>query len=207
MTTERILKSLKQPCAITIISIYVLLAVSTVEATTWHTTSEDFFISHSDFVIRGTATNQETKRDEETRWMYTYTSFTILEVVLGEVPQQEIIIRTRGGQIGNETHYTIDAPWLDVGAEYFLFLKKGTENNYRVVGMTHGTVPVVNGRILKIKKVHGKDRNLSLQEFRDKVRASARGEKVGWEAPFAAKVAKALDNKFRVFHEGGAYSE
>ncbi len=174
----------------------MLLAVSTIEATTWHTTSEDFFISQSDFVIRGIATNQETKRDEETRRMYTNTSFTVLEVVLGEVLQQEIIIRTRGGRSGNIIHYTIDAPWFDVGAEYFLFLKKGTESNYEVVGWTHGTFRVVNDRILKTKEIHGKDRNLSFQEFRDKVRASSRGEKVEWEAPFAAKVAKALNDKF-----------
>ena len=156
MTTERILKSLKQPCAITIMSIYVLLAFSTIEATSWHTTSEDAFISYSDFVIRGIATNQETKRDEETRWMYTNTSFTVLEVVLGEVLQQEIIIRTQGGQIGNITHYTADVPWLDVGAEYFLFLKKSTENSYAVVGWTHGTFRVVNDRILKKKEIHGR---------------------------------------------------
>ena len=56
-------------------------------------------------------------------------------------------------------------------------------NSYEVVGWTHGTFRVVNDRILKTKVIHGKDRDLSLQEFRDKVRASARGEKVEWETP------------------------
>ena len=121
MTTKRILDSMKLLSAVTIMSIYVLALVPTVEGTQWETTSEDFFISHSDLVIRGIATNQETKRDEETRWMYTNTSFTVLEVVLGEVALREIIIRTQGGQIGNITHYTADVPWFDVGAEYFPF--------------------------------------------------------------------------------------
>ncbi len=61
------------------------------------------------------------------------------------------------------------------------------DNEYDVIGMKFGKFQVINDRIL--------DRNLSRQEFSDKVKASARGEKVQWGTP-SGKVAKTLDNKF-----------
>ena len=194
MMTERIRGLMWLLYEVVIVTISVLLAVQAIEATLWTSLSEDYFLGRSAFVVRGKAINKQTRPDRGK--VYPYTSFEVLEVVVGEVPQQEIIIRTPGGRIDNLGYHTADVPEFNVGTEYFLFLNKGTDNYYRVVGWIHGTFPVVNSRILKTKRTHGKDLDLSLQQFRDKVTASSRGEIVDWNNPFSAKIAAPLDSVF-----------
>ncbi len=93
--------SLRLVCTMAFWGASVLLTVSSIEATSWMNTSEDYLISVSDYVIRGKAVDQETKLDEKAQKVYTYTTFEVSEEVVGVSSRHPVIVRTRGGRIGD----------------------------------------------------------------------------------------------------------
>jgi hypothetical protein len=88
-----------------------------------------------------TAHSNDTAHDIDTddnRIIHTYTTFTNVNVIQGQTPNNEIVIRTLGGEAGGERLVVDGMPTFEVGQRYVLFVRGNNQNICPIVGWRQG---------------------------------------------------------------------
>jgi hypothetical protein len=88
--------------------------------------------------------------------IYTYYRVKVLDKVKG-TPSEFVTVRVPGGEVEDVTLFVSDTPYLDVGEDAFLFLKK-SDGFHEVTGWYQGKYAIRSGKV--------DDTGLSVQEFK-----------------------------------------
>ena len=108
-----------------ILSVLCALAVSAVAARAdiaprW---SDDQLAQFSSAIVEGRVTDVSVGRDVQTNAIYTYVTVAVDDVVKGDVPEREIVVKQLGGRIGDLTLAVSDQPTFSRGENVLLFLE------------------------------------------------------------------------------------
>ena len=105
--------------------------------------------------------------------IYTDMVFEPKAVLQGNVPNDQLIIRTFGGSVGKD-QMTIDAEELKPGTEYVIFLAKDTGStaqlgpeHYLVFGATQGVYEITEGRVVAQTALRGEQQRTDPAQLSD----------------------------------------
>jgi len=106
--------------------------------------------SQADSILIGKVEKIESRWNEEKTLIYTYVTISVKQYTkalsgAGEV--QEIIIRVRGGEVGDIGLRVSDTPQFREGEEVFLFLRMEEVPVFLVAGLFQGKYTIEEGRV------------------------------------------------------------
>lgn len=104
----------------------------------------------ADTILIGEVRNMESRWNEERTLIYTYITIWVKEYskALAPVRQvQEIIVKVRGGEVGDIGLRVSDTPQFREGEEVFLFLSSETLPVFLVVGLFQGKYTIEEGKV------------------------------------------------------------
>ncbi len=98
----------------------------------------------SDYIIRAKVAAKECvwEGTEPHRQIFTLFTIDVLETLAGQAPEP-LVLKTLGGEIGNESMRIEGVTELAVGSEYVLFVRGNGRQFFPLVAMMHGMYPVV----------------------------------------------------------------
>ena len=157
--------------------------------------SFDELVNLSDVVLVGTVSDLRSAWGEGNfaGHIFTYVTFTHLDVIKGRVSGAEFTLRLLGGRVGNTVHHYPGAPRFKEGETYTLFVRNNFQDIFPLVGVHQGILRVLwdeerreyivvssDGQALAgvppadrpLKSVYGDDRSrsLSLTDFIDEIK-------------------------------------
>ena len=83
-------------------------------------------VSNSAAIVLGHVVRQESKWDDQHRWILTYTTLQIEKAFKGVPGQQEITIVTPGGRVGDVNQATVGVPDFAEGTDHVLFVRNSS---------------------------------------------------------------------------------
>ena len=89
--------------------------------------SFDQKVSEADAIIRGELISSESRRDEDGRWIRTWSTFRVDEVLKGSGTSGTVTIITPGGSVDGIHQETVGTPSFEPGREQILFLDSTPE--------------------------------------------------------------------------------
>ncbi|WP_110515380.1 hypothetical protein [Herpetosiphon llansteffanensis] len=105
--------------------------------------------------------------------IYTDMVFEPKAILKGNVPNDQLIVRTFGGSVGKD-HMTIDAEELKPSTEYVIFLAKDTGStaqlgprHYLVLGATQGVYEITEGRVVAQTALRGEQQRTDPAQLSD----------------------------------------
>jgi len=101
---------------------FILVLNSNIFATTYAKTNMEQFVTNSTLVVKAKVLSTESKWDQNKTNIFTYTTISILEILKGENPPNELTIEQLGGTVGDESLVIETNPHFKVGEEAILFL-------------------------------------------------------------------------------------
>jgi hypothetical protein len=172
----------------------VVLAASTVGASTFVAMTDAELVNGADAVVRGRVVDLQTRFDDTGRLVITEATVRVREVLVGEAPEY-VTVRTVGGEIGG---FRVDAPGfpqLERRQHVVLMIEQNDRaDGYRVRGYQQGHFEVVrrlDGVRLAVPQVEEgtrlitqdgrllpEPRAMTMAEFRRSIRDIARGDDV-----------------------------
>jgi PKD repeat protein len=96
-------------------------------------------VSASDSVVIGTIDSVESRWNEDKSGILTLVSFTVLEIIAGELSAPQVMV-FEGGTVGEITQTVTHVPIFFPGEEVGLFLKQQPDGSYQTVGLSQGVV-------------------------------------------------------------------
>ena len=106
--------------------------------------------SEADSILIGKVEKIESRWNEERTLIYTYVTISVKQYTktlsgVGEV--QEIIVKVRGGEVGDIGLRVSDTPQFREGEEVFLFLRMEKLPLFSVAGLFQGKYTIEEGRV------------------------------------------------------------
>ena len=104
--------------------------------------------SQADSILIGKVERIESRWNEEKTLIYTYVTISVSQYTkaLSSAKQfEEIIVRVRGGEVGDVGLRVSDTPEFREGEEVFLFLKKESLPLFSVAGLFQGKYSIEDG--------------------------------------------------------------
>lgn len=114
----------KMPGVITVL-VVILSSLFTTEATTLLKMDLNELISRADLIVIGKAGTYSSQSDNGE--IFTYTTFTVEQVIKGDVATKEVAVKTPGGEKDGIVMEVPGAPQLTAGGAYVLFLYSNTD--------------------------------------------------------------------------------
>ena len=107
--------------------------------------SFDQLVDRADQVFVGVVTDVRSAWGEgrQANNIYTFVTFSDLDVWKGEVSQAEYTLRIAGGQVGNAIQVFPGAPRFVVGKTYTVFVRDNQLALFPTVGISQGVYPVL----------------------------------------------------------------
>lgn len=124
----------------------------------------------ADTILMGEVKSMESRWNEEKTLIYTYVTIWVREYTkaLSQLRQvQEIIIKIRGGEVGDIGLKVSDTPEFREGEEVFLFLRMEEPSVFSVPGLFQGKYTVEEGKV----KSRVLEQEISLQSFIGQIEA------------------------------------
>lgn len=103
-----------------------LLVTPKAGATLTKAATFDEKVSNSAAIVLGHVVRQESKWDDQHRWILTYTTFRIEKSYKGLEGQQEITIVTPGGRVGDVNQDTVGVPDFAADSDKVLFVRNSS---------------------------------------------------------------------------------
>lgn len=125
-----------------------MVAVPRAGATVSLAASFDEKVENAAAIVHGRVVKQETRYDEEKRFILTYTTFEVAKAFKGATPNLVTVV-TPGGKIGDVQMTTIGVPEFREGTENVVFLKN-TKRGPTVLYFDQGAYDVISDRGEKI---------------------------------------------------------
>ncbi len=104
--------------------------------------------SQADSILIGKVEKIESRWNEEKTLIYTYVTISVSQYTkaLSSANQfEEIIVKVRGGEVGDIGLRVSDTPEFRVGEEVFLFLKREEVSTFLVAGLFQGKYTIEDG--------------------------------------------------------------
>ncbi|HEU4522093.1 MAG TPA: hypothetical protein VFT12_08825 [Thermoanaerobaculia bacterium] len=117
------------------------LAVPEAQATMSLAATFDEKVDDANAIVLGRVVRQESRYDEEKRFILTYTTFEVEKSIKGSTPPQVTLV-TPGGRVGDVQQTTIGVPVFREGQENIVFLKN-TRRGPTVLYFDQGAYDVV----------------------------------------------------------------
>jgi hypothetical protein len=127
---------MKARTAIVYFSVYILITILQVHATTLAKLSLDGLAAAADSVARVRCVSTESRWENGSIW--TATAFEVLETMKGNLPTH-IIVRLPGGHVGHLTSTVSGAPKFNSGEKAILFLERSRAGGFTIAGWVEGT--------------------------------------------------------------------
>jgi hypothetical protein len=115
-----------------------LVMRSTAQATTFVLMDEHELAAVSTAVVTGWVTGVESHGDASTAGVNTYVSIEPTAVIAGSLPEGEIVLRERGGQLQERSEKIFGAPEYAVGEQVVAFLSEDTDGSLHTTAMAMG---------------------------------------------------------------------
>ena len=147
--------------AIFLITVFLLAfsvcsSPSIIGATMVKTLSEDDMVNKAEKIIIGTCKSVRSEWNPEGTKIVTYITIIPKDSLKSDETAEEIIIKQPGGEVGEVGMIVHGTSVFEQGEEVFLFLKRGSQQVHRVVGLSQGKYSIkadpISGRKTLIKK-------------------------------------------------------
>jgi hypothetical protein len=166
-------------------------ASSPAHATVAQAASFEEKVDHAAGIVLGKVVNTRSAFDPSGRWIVTYSTFRVENVIKGQ-PAAEVTVVTPGGHVGNVNQSTIGIPVFNSGDERVVFLKntklgptvlyfdQGTyevrndERGERLVAPVQSDLVTVDGQTGKAITSEDAEHPKTLREFQEAVRNAER---------------------------------
>ncbi|HET7704778.1 MAG TPA: hypothetical protein VFM36_01705 [Thermoanaerobaculia bacterium] len=125
-----------------------MVAVPRAEATVSIAASFDEKVENAAAIVHGRVVKQESRYDDEKRFILTYTTFEVAKAFKGGTPNLVTVV-TPGGKVGDVQMTTIGVPEFREGSENVVFLKN-TKRGPTVLYFDQGAYEVISDRGEKI---------------------------------------------------------
>lgn len=127
--------------------------------------------SQADSILIGKVEKIESRWNEERTMIYTYVTISVKQhtkTLSGMAEVKEIIVRVRGGEVGDIGLRVSDTPEFRVGEEVFLFLKREKLPLFSVTGLFQGKYTIEDG--MARNRVRGEE--IPLDSFISQIKGS-----------------------------------
>lgn len=121
-----------------------LSTLSSANATTFILMTDEELVARSTAAVLGSVTAIETAASDATDAIYTYIHIEPDQVVLGELPKGDIVVREPGGTLRGRSEWIFGTPEYTVGEEVLVFLERNTDGTLHTTGMAMGKYSVQN---------------------------------------------------------------
>lgn len=141
------------------IAALLILAPVAAEATISRAVKFDEKIDTAASIVVGTVVDQESRWDDQHKWILTYSTIRVEKTLKG-APEQELTIVTPGGKVGTIVQEVIGVPQFREGEENVVFVRDTEagktvafleQGNYKVVADANGkrmAVPAISSAVL-----------------------------------------------------------
>ncbi|MBC8276036.1 MAG: hypothetical protein H8E40_13855 [Chloroflexi bacterium] len=107
-------------------------------------------VAHADWIVVGTVTGKESLWSADRGNIYTLVTVSVEEWVKGGPGENEIVITTPGGQVGETTEVVEDAAGFQEGERVLVYLQLNDDGTASVVGGWQGQFVVTkNGKVAR----------------------------------------------------------
>jgi hypothetical protein len=104
----------------------------------------------ADQIVVGTAQESWSQWDDAGEHIFTYTRFTVDQVIKGDTSEREVTVKTPGGELDGTRMEVPSSPNLKSGGKYILFLYDNADNyESNVVGWQQGRYTIDSGLIVE----------------------------------------------------------
>ena len=97
-------------------------------------------LDHIPWIVYGSS-------DTATPVVMTNYTFTVTNLIKGDIDTETVLVYMTGGSSEGHTYELTDSPLLENGDKQVLFLKKGYQNSYYVLGGPQGRFTVINDKV------------------------------------------------------------
>ena len=137
---------LKRFCLWVACGVTICVTGSAAYATTFVLMDERELAAASTAVVSGWVTGVESHPDERTGGVNTYVTIEPTAVITGPLPEGEIVLRERGGQVQGRNEKIFGAPEYAIGEEVVTFLSQDTDGSLHTTAMAMGKYTVQASR-------------------------------------------------------------
>lgn len=128
-----------------LLGLAAVFASSPAEATVMVKLGLDDLAREADLVLSAKVRSVWSQWDESGLRIYTYVALEPKEFFKGNAAQPELIVKVRGGVVGEVGQITPGAASFDPGEEVVVFLKETAPDFFTVVGMAQGKFSIERG--------------------------------------------------------------
>jgi hypothetical protein len=125
-----------------LISALILSYVANVHATTLLYKNLDDLSAEAENIVVGTVAKTESTYGTD-KSIYTFVTITDMESIKGQTKESELVLRFKGGQVGEEIHEIVGSPHFETNEQVVLFVRGNGRNLVPLVGWTQGAFRVV----------------------------------------------------------------
>ena len=104
----------------------------------------------ADLILTGKVKSIESRWNEERTLIYTYVTISVKQyakAISSQEQVREIVVRVRGGEVGDIGLRVSDTPQFREGEEVFLFLRSEEVPLFSVAGLFQGKYTIEEGRV------------------------------------------------------------
>src|SRR6476661_3436274 len=121
----------------------VFCCATGVHASTFTIPTDDDLIIGARVIVRGKVLSVTCQSDDQTGRVFTYIRLRLREVLKGQVPDREIVLKEEGGQTGNRGSIIFGTPGFEKGEKVLLYLDTWRDGSLRVYQMFLGKFSIV----------------------------------------------------------------
>ncbi len=134
----------------------LLLTVAVSRASTFVIMSDSELAERSVAAVRGSVTAIESALDERTGGIHTYVHLSPQQIVFGDLPAGEIVLRETGGRLRGSSEWMYGNPEFRVGEDVLVFLSRADDGALTTTAMAMGKFslrPNSNGSIAAVRSL------------------------------------------------------
>jgi len=128
---------------------FLATLVPTADATTLIRRSTEELTVLSEFVVEGTVTDVEARWREDHKFVYTYVTVDVDEVMKGQLRESTIVLEELGGTANGVTATVEGVPVFETGERVIVFLDV-VDDAYRCHGFAQGKFTVEDSRLGRV---------------------------------------------------------
>ena len=125
-----------------LISALIFSCVTHAHATTLLYKSLDDLSAEAENIVVGTVAKTESTYGTD-KSIYTFVTITDMDNIKGQSKESELVLRFKGGQVGEDIHEIVGSPYFKTNEKVVLFVRGNGRSLVPLVGWTQGVFRVV----------------------------------------------------------------
>lgn len=125
-----------------LISAFIFSCVTHAHATTLLYKNLDDLSAEAENIVVGTVAKTESTYGTD-KSIYTFVTITDMDSIKGQTKESELVLRFKGGQVGEDIHEIVGSPYFKTNEKVVLFVRGNGRSLVPLVGWTQGAFRVV----------------------------------------------------------------